>query len=163
MPMVFSTLCRGRCCPFLLLVQRVRLEERAGPRLSAQFSPLRAVQAALARAALELQTQACEVLLPLTAGTAVQASLAAAVVPALCMGTAAQAVRVAPQLVVAGARVATAQAVEQLQTVAAVGVVLVLVTTVASPTQLAVVAVAQRPLRTLPMVVPGWVQLVLVI
>lgn len=149
LPMVFSTLCRGRCCPLLLLVQRERRAQRAGPRLSAQFLPLRAEPAALVQAALELQTQACVALLPPTAETvAAVAALAAVVALALCMGMAVQAVLVALPALAAVARVVTVQSVEQAETVAAVAVALVLVITVAPPAPLVAVVAAQRPLRS---------------
>lgn len=165
LPMPFWTLYRGKFCLLLLLAQRVRRARRVALHLAAQFLPLRAEPAAVGRVAPELLLQACVVLLLLTAETADQALMAvqAAVVPALCMGTAARAVpALRPVAVVAAVRVVTVQLAEQAGAVAAAAVALVLVTTVATPPPLAAVAVAQRPLRSSLTVVPVWVRAVLV-
>lgn len=145
LPMLFSTLCRGRCCPLLLLAQQVRRARRAAPRLAAQFLPLRVEPAVLARVAPELLLQACVVLLRPAAETAGAAVIpVAVVVPVLCMGTAVQAVQVAPLAVEVVARVVPAQSGAPAEAVAAVAVALALVTMVALPAAVAAAAGGQR-------------------
>jgi hypothetical protein len=159
LPMLFLTLCRGRCCPLLLLVQLVRRARRVVLRLAAQFLPLRAEPAVPARVAPELLLQACVALLRPAAETAGAAVIpVAVVVPVLCMGTAVQAVQVAPLAVEVVARVVPAQSVDQAEAVAAVAVALALVTMVAFPGVLAAAVEVQRPLGFSTMVVPGWVR-----